>query len=280
MLNVEIQEEEGVIFFIDYNLTTPYHEMAYYAIKSFKKYNKNIPVALILCNDDENKVKNKCESIVEYLIEIPQFVDTFGRNKKISNFNQIYWASPFAKNIYFDCDFLICNTVDSWFDYLNTKDIIFLKNSLDFRGMIKKHNYQDFFSRIKLNYVNNHIMFFNKRSNVSLEFFIQANYKTFYKNFLDLKIENQDIRIDLSLCLKLSDNEDKILNKLILYQDLIPTKINYTDIDKRDFYKFTNLWFVPNSKVKFENYIQLFPIHYGNFKFLNKEFKKSLDELL
>jgi len=279
MINkVEIIEQEGILFFIDVNTAVNYERMLELAIKSIKYYNNDIKIALVLVNDQGDKVKNYCNNFVDYIIDIPAFVDTFGRKKKISNINQIYWASPFKKNIYIDCDFIILNKIDHWFELLDKRPFLFTSSCKDFRGQIfESNNYKQFFYKLGLDFVYSNIFMFNKDNDETLEFFniltqIQANYQFFYDKFIELPFEEEDLNIDISLALKLTDNIDKITNNLINWIDLNPKKVNYTDKKNYDFYKYVNLWFTPNKKIKYENYILLDPVHYANKKFINSEF--------
>ena len=283
MISNKIIEKKGVVFFVEYNENIPYEKMAYYAIKSLKYFNPAIKVAVIYCNDYKNIIQKKLESICDYLININPINDNFGKNKKISNLYQIYWASPFEENIYFDCDFLFSGTINHYFNYLNNTSFCFSSNSLDYRLNEKDINYKlNFFKKHEIPFVNNQIFMF-KKNNDSLEFFnlwsqISNNFNTFYNEYLKYPYDVQDINIDISLALKLSDNTESIINNLDYWIDLRPSKINYTDQENKDFYNYVNFWCIKGPSFKFENYILNSPIHYKDPNFLNDFFCKYFEE--
>lgn len=276
-------EKQGVVFFIEYNENIPYEKMAYYAIKSFKYFNPEISVALIYINDKKHIIENLLEKECDYLINIDPINDNFGKNKKISNLYQLYWASPFEENIYFDCDFLFTKSIREFFSNLSNASLCFSNNSLDFRSNIKNIDYKfHFFYKQEIPFVNNQVFMF-KKDDISLEFFnlwsqISNNYQIFYNEFLKNPYDVQDIKIDISLALKLSDNSQFIKNNLYKWIDLRPRKIHYTDVENKDFYKYVNLWCVNGSRFKFENYFLNYPIHYKNHGFLNDVFCNYFEE--
>ena len=273
----KILEKNGVVFFIDYNENIPYEKMAKYAILSLKKHNPHLSCAVIYCNDIFNLVKKELNNICDYLIEIQPVLDTYGKIKKIANIFQIYWATPFEETLYLDSDFLIPNKISYLFSKIIKEELVFGNNCLDFRGNIKLNQYAvNFFSKYQLPFVNNQ-MFLFKKGNKALEFFnlwsqVSANWDLFYSNFLKTRFEQQDIRIDISMCLKLTDNTDCIQKSFLNFVDLRPLKVNYTDKDNQDFYKHLNLWAIKKSVFKCQNIILTNPVHYKYKQFLTEEF--------
>jgi hypothetical protein len=284
MLN-NILEQNGVIFFIDYNEIIPYEKMAKLAISSLKVNNPNVSCCVIYCNDYGKKIQKELEKVADYLIEIPQVVNTFGKQKKISNFYQIYYFSPYKNSLYFDCSFLFFNDINYYFSLLENKSVVVSNKFKNFRGnTITKKSANVFFDNLELRFVNCETLLFTKNDN-ALEFFnllsqVSNNWEFFYGNFLKQKIIEQDRYIDLSLTLKLSDNYNFICNDFCDYIDISPRKINYTDDKNYDFYKHVNLWLLDSKKVKFNNYILSYPIHYDNYKFLDDEFLVNIKNLV
>lgn len=281
----DILEQNGVIFFIDYNEIIPYEKMAKLAISSLKVSNPSVSCCVIYCNDYTKKIQKELENVADYLIEIPQIVNTFGKQKKISNFYQIYYYSPYQNNLYFDCSFLFFNDINYYFNLLKNQSVVVSNQFKNFRGRtITKKSSNVFFNNLELLFVNCETLLFKKDSN-SLEFFnllsqISNHWQFFYGNFLKQKVQEQDRYIDLSLALKLSDNYSFISKDFCDFIDISPRKINYTDDKNLDFYKYVNLWMLDIKKIKFNNYILSYPINYDSYKFLDTEFFKSLEQLI
>ena len=276
MLEQSTLSSQGIVFFIDYNENVSYEKMVRYSILSLKYNNPDIQTAVIYCNDYKKSIENTIKDVCTYYIEVPQEVNTFGQAKKIANLYQIYFATPFEKTLYVDCDFLFFNNIDNIFRYLNKNSLCFFNSCNNFRG--EKYNdiaSQDFFKLLNIPLVYNQLFLF-KKDKVSLEYFnllcqISNNWQVFYNTFLKIKFEFPDIKINLSLALLLTDNNNLIKNNAI-YINLAPLKINYTDEKNIDFYKHSNLWIIPIGKIKYENYILNMPVHYNNSLFLDNEF--------
>ena len=269
-------ENQGVVFFIEYNENIPYQDMAKLALITLKVTNPNISIAVIYTNDYKNKIVESLQNYCDYLIEIKATMDNFGKNKKISNLFNIYFYTPFNQNIYFDCDFLFNKNIQYLFKLLEQNNFLFINDCYNFRNIKKQEKSSiDFFKRYNLKYVKSNSFLFNKNKE-SLEFFnllsqISAHWKLFYGEYLQNIFNNQDLQIDISLCCKLSDNEHTIKENLLYWNDVQPYKINYTDPDATDFYKHVNLWSIKNKQYKFQNYIQENVIHYKNYNLISQE---------
>lgn len=278
---MEIQENQGVVFFIEYNENTPYEDMAKLALKTFKNTNPDISVAVIYTNDYKHIIADKLQNYCDYLIEIENTLDNFGKNKKISNLHNIYFYTPFKKNIYFDCDFLFTNNIQYLFKLLDKENFLFTNDCYNFRNVKKQEKCgPDFFNRYGLKYVKSNSFSFNKNKE-SLQFFnlwsqISAHWKMFYGDYLQSSFNSQDLQIDISLCCKLSNNEHLIKENLLYWNDVQPYRINYTDQTDTEFYKYVNLWCIEQNKFKFQNYIQSCAVHYKNFNLITPEIEEKI----
>lgn len=166
------------------NSDVDYVRQAYALALTIKKYNKINDVCLVT-ND---QVPEKYASAFDKIIDIP-FGDSSKKSIwKIENRWKLIYASPFDETLVYDSDMLLLNSNDSWWNFLQDKDLYFTSQVKDYRGnIINSDELRKCFTANNLPNVYFGLHYF-KKSAKAFEFYkwlevITKNYEEFYKRY-------------------------------------------------------------------------------------------------
>ena len=261
----------GVLVLAHGTAITPYNiaQAGKCLVKSIRTYTKNnVPIAFVT---HEAKWLEELSGDVDYIVEFPFGDAGFDDKNTQKNLYQLWYATPFERNLVVSLDSVCLQDLETIGDALNGHDIVFPRTSKTYNNNpLNNTGLVDLYNKMNLPRVLTDFWYFEKSK--TQDFFDLLD--VYSKNYSQIRTElgdfcpheyNIDIVISLALdILNLAESSDDI------------GILEYTDMKHlgKDWQKRVNNWVKPK-QIKVENFVLNGLVHLGretNFRVIADEF--------
>lgn len=274
--------DKGYLILAENSPSGNYLEMAYCLAMSIKITQSTVNQVAVLVTPG-TEIPEKYRQVFDHIIELPWLDNNEDQKWKVRNKWKIIHASPWTQTIFLDADMLLFRDVSPWWNILQTQDLWFSTNPLNYQGNpFQGDFYRRVFTANQLPDIYNCFFYF-KKTPETFEFFeimklITWNWTKFEYEFLSEKRpKHYSGDVAFALALKLSGNIEAATNN---YFD-IPRFIHMRShgqgwnlsTDKQetlqeDWTRYVPVHFTPDLKCFVGGYRILEPFHYHVKSFL------------
>lgn len=275
---------KGFLIYAEDSKIKKYTRCAYALALSIKNHIQDASISLVTNND----VHGKYNLVFDNIIPIPWYDKNKGNTIfKVEDRWKLYHCTPYDQTIVLDADMMMLSNLDHWWNNLNSYDIFFTSNVLDYRGnVINSRYYRKTFDANKLpNYYFG--MTYFKKSDFAKEYYkwiedISNNWELFYGKFVSKnypKIPSMDVTV--SLVSKVLDCEGLTSNpnSIVTFTHMKPMVQNWED-PTDSWQDSVGSYFDNDCRLKIGNFQQTGLFHYVEYSFLTDYMIYRLEDKL
>lgn len=255
-----------------------YLKMAYVLAMSLKVSQSKYDKLSVIVNEGQ-EIPEKYLKVFDQII----YTDKVEADWKIDNKWNYYWLSPYDETIVLDCDMLLFNDIELWWESF-VYDIEFTTDVVNFKGDVATSDYyRKTFTKNKLPNLYTGLFFFRKTEDVESFFrFVKVvfeNWETFYKKFLKEPptFLSGDVAYALAAKLYFQRNWKSVLKFTHMKSRLQDDEL-FDKWDERLPAFFTQIQ--GNVGLKVSNFNQTYPFHYVNKNFIKSEMVELYENTL
>jgi len=281
---------KGYIVIAQNNDTVDYLQQAY-ALALNLKLTQSTVYNLTVCVDEYTKklITKKHKDVFDYIIDIPWQDDAKDAEWKINNKWKYYYMSPYDETVILDTDMIFPTDVSHWWDIMAQQDVWATTNVRTYRGEIVKSNfYRKYFVANNLPNVYTAFFYFKKSQLASelfamIEIVFQHWQRFFYKYMPNGKPDKLSGDVAFALAMQILGIEHLCTRDNLKHAPtFIHMKSHVQNIpDTRISEKWTETlptYYDNYKNFKIGNFQQIFPFHYVEKDWLNKDMIKQMEQ--
>ena len=268
-------KESGYVLFACKSNNNEQVQAAYVLALSIKCVDTR-PIALVV--DSFETVPTKYEKAFDFIVEMPYGSSEYLTGSPVSDVWQIYYATPFEKNLYIKHTSLLMDNIDHIWDSLNGFDLVFPTNTNNFQG-----NKSTYLERNEIQQRNNlpvyysDVIYFEKQQ-ATAEFFKMCDplFKNWRAVFGQFAKKGTPEWFSLDQMISIATTSMGITPvhyyNHLTYTDIGVDNILTDDTDIPDLWiDFFNIWLYKGRVLKVNNHRQTGIVVYNHPKFITKE---------
>lgn len=206
---------KGFCILAQNNSKTDYVKQTYALAKSICKYNPDAKVSVVTNDEVPDSYKN----VFDKIIPIPWTDQANDSDWKIENRWKVYHCTPYDRTIVMDCDMLVLENIEHWWDYLEKRKVFFVSSVETYRQkQITNRYYRKVFDSNDLPDIYSAVYYFEK-GKYAQEFFylvelIMENWELFYGKFAGVDYQKWcSFDVSVAIASKLFCNSNEITHK-------------------------------------------------------------------
>jgi len=269
--------------FVLFAVGEEYLKQAYLCAMSIRATGNSYPVSVVTCDT----VPTKYKRVFDQIIDIPCYKKDDSRFQTAHRW-KIYDASPYEHTIVLDTDILVLQNLDTWWNFLETRDVYYLDKAYTYRKQpVTSDYYRKAFTANKLPSIYNGIHFF-KKCKTAQEFYkwleiIATDWKPFYEQHCKEycpKIPSMDISV--SIASKILDCYPSIVNKnaeFPMFIHMKPYAQNWQN-PTESWQNKVGVYFTDDLQLKIGNHLQNTVFHYTENSFVTDKILLQYEQFL
>jgi len=266
--------------FLAQNSNVDYVRQAYALASTIKKFNK-INQTCLITNDS---VPLEYFKVFDHIVKIPWGDAANNSQWKIENRWKIIYATPFKYNLVYDTDMLLLSSNDSWWEFLEERDVVLTSQVSDYRNnTVTSDYYRKTFTANQLPNSYFGLHYFNKNRR-SFEFYkwievIAKNWKTFFQKYAPQHPQqfcSMDVSAAIAIKIMNAENEFLIDTKSPTFVHMKSGIQSWKEFAV-DWQEEVSVTFDKECQLKISNFLQSGVFHYTEDSFLTNDIVNKIE---